>query len=89
MPELIRSVVSRLRIYVNDRRQSPRLRIRLLFTVSLRRATNGNGLNKPKKVLRGHTRDISSNGLALLLPQAHAANAANTRSPACRGKTWR
>jgi hypothetical protein len=71
MPELIRSVVSRLRIYVNDRRQSPRLRIRLLFTVSLRRPTNGNGHNKPKKVLRGHTRDISRSGLALLLPQAH------------------
>lgn len=71
MPELIRSVVSRLRVYVNDRRQSPRLRIRLLFTVSLRRPANGNGLNKREMVLRGHTRDISDCGLALLLPQAH------------------
>jgi hypothetical protein len=71
MPELIRSVVSRMRLYVNDRRQSPRVRVRLLFTLSIRRTTNGNGLNKPKKVLHGHTRDISSNGLALLVPQAH------------------
>jgi hypothetical protein len=71
MPELIRSVVSRMRLYVNDRRQSPRLRVRLLFTVSIRRTTNGNGLNKRKKVLHGHTRDIGSSGLALLVPQAH------------------
>lgn len=71
MPELIRSVVSRVRHYVHDRRQSPRLRVRLLFTVAIRRTTNGNGLNKRKKVLHGHTRDISTNGLALLVPQAH------------------
>jgi hypothetical protein len=71
MPELIRSVVSRMRLYVNDRRQSPRFRVRLLFTISIRRTTNGNGLNKRKKVLHGHTRDISSSGLALLVPQAH------------------
>jgi hypothetical protein len=71
MPELIRSVVSRMRLFVNDRRQSPRLRVRLLFTLSIRRTTNGNGLNKRKKVLHGHTRDISSSGLALLVPQAH------------------
>jgi len=71
MPELIRSVVSRVRLFVHDRRQSPRLRVRLLFTVAIRRTTNGNGLNKRKKVLHGHTRDISSSGLALLVPQAH------------------
>lgn len=60
-----------MRIYVRDRRQSPRLRVRLLFTVSIRRPTNGNGLNKRKKILQGHTRDIGSNGLALLVSQAH------------------
>ena len=70
MPELFRSVVSRMRSYVNDRRQSPRLGVRLLFTVSIRRATNGNGNNR-KKVMHGHTRDISRSGLALLVPQAH------------------
>jgi len=71
MPELIRSVVSRVRLYVHDRRQSARLRVRLLFTVSIRRPTNGNGRNGRKKVLHGHTRDLSRSGLALLVPQAH------------------
>jgi PilZ domain-containing protein len=71
MPELIRSVVSRVRLYVHDRRQSPRLRVRLLFTVSIRRATKDNGLTRRKKVLHGHTKDLSRSGLALLVPQAH------------------
>jgi len=71
MPELLRSVVSRVRIYVRDRRQSPRLRVRLLFTVSMSRKANGNGSARRQKVMKGHTRDISMNGLALNVPQAH------------------
>jgi PilZ domain len=70
MPELIRSVVSRMRLYVKNRRQSPRLRIRLLFSVSVCRSTNGNGSHH-ERVLKGHTRDISVNGLALNVPQVH------------------
>ncbi len=71
MPELLRSVVSRVRIYVRDRRQSPRLRVRLLFTVSMSRKANGNGSARRQKVMKGHTRDISMNGLALNVPQVH------------------
>lgn len=73
MPELIRSVVSRARIYFHDRRQSPRLRARLMFTVSIPRPTNGNGngSSKPTHFLSGHTRDISSSSLALLVPFVH------------------
>jgi hypothetical protein len=71
MPELLRSVVSRVRIYVKDRRQSPRLRLRLLFTVSMSRKENGNGSRRREKILKGHTRDISINGLALNVPQVH------------------
>jgi len=71
MPELLRSVVSRMRIYVRDRRQSPRLRVRLLFTVSMSRKANGNGSARRQKVMKGHTRDISMNGLALNVPQVH------------------
>jgi len=41
MPELVRSVVSRVRVFFNDRRQSPRIRVRAMFTVALRRAANG------------------------------------------------
>lgn len=71
MPELLRSVVSRVRIYVRDRRQSPRLRVRLLFTVSMSRKSNGNGLRRRERILKGHTRDISISGLALNVPQVH------------------
>src|SRR5260370_10933635 len=71
MPELFRSMVSRMRVYVRDRRRSPRLRLRLLFSVSIVRKSNGNGSQRHERVLKGHTRDISMNGLALNVPQIH------------------
>lgn len=71
MPELIRSVVSRARVYFHDRRQAPRLRSRLMFTVSIPRPLDGNGSGKPTHFLSGHTRDISANGLALLVSCVH------------------
>jgi hypothetical protein len=71
MPELIRSVVSRMRIYVKDRRRSPRLRVRLLFSASVCRSKNGNGVQTRERLLKGHTRDIGANGLGLNVPQIH------------------
>ena len=73
MPELVRSVVSRVRVYFKDRRQSPRLRVRLIFSVSIHRAGNGNGHGSSRRAqgVMGHTRDISCDGLALLVPQIH------------------
>ena len=71
MPELIRSVVTRARIFFHDRRQSPRLHVRLMFTVSISRPQNGNGSSRSTHVLNGHTRDICANGLALLVPNVH------------------
>ena len=71
MPELVRSVVSRVRVYFKDRRQSPRLRVRLVFSVGIKREVNGHGSNRPAKTLQGHTRDVSAKGVALLVPQAH------------------
>ncbi len=72
MPELVRSVVSRVRVYFKDRRQSPRLRVRLVFSVGINRETNGNGHHqRSTRTLQGHTRDISAHGLALLVPQVH------------------
>ena len=70
MPELIRSMVSRVRIYISDRRQSPRLRIRLLFSLSISRSARGNGSGR-EHVLKGHTRDISAHGLGLTVSQVH------------------
>jgi hypothetical protein len=71
MPELVRSVVSRFQVYFSDRRQSPRLGVRLLFTVALHRTTKNLMLKKRLQALRGHTKDISVKGLCLLLPQIH------------------
>jgi c-di-GMP-binding flagellar brake protein YcgR len=71
MPELVRSVVSRVRVFFNDRRQSPRLRVRLVFGVGIKPQVNGSGSNRRAKTLQGHTRDISAKGMALLVPQAH------------------
>ncbi|HYW74918.1 MAG TPA: PilZ domain-containing protein [Pyrinomonadaceae bacterium] len=71
MPELVRSVVSRFQVFFEDRRQSPRLPVRLLFTVALHRTTKGLMLRKRLQVLRGHTKDISVKGVCLLVPQIH------------------
>jgi hypothetical protein len=71
MPELIRSVVSRMRIYVKDRRRSPRLPVRLLFSASVCRSSNGNGMRARERTLKGHTRDIGANGLGLNVPHIH------------------
>jgi len=71
MPELVRSVVSRFQVYFNDRRQSPRLPVRLQFAVALHRTTRGLSLRRRLQSLKGHTRDISIKGLAMLLPQIH------------------
>jgi c-di-GMP-binding flagellar brake protein YcgR len=71
MPELVRSVVSRVRVFFNDRRQSPRLRVRLMFTVAIRRAANGKATRRQTPTLKGHTRDISERGIGMLVPQVH------------------
>jgi len=70
MPELVRSVVSRVRVFFNDRRQSPRLRARVMFTVGIRRAVSGKPARKTP-TLKGHTRDLSERGIGLLVPQVH------------------
>jgi len=71
MPELIRSIVSRVRVYFKDRRQSPRLRTSLPITISLCRKSNGNGPQHRTRPLKGYTRDLSLTGLALLVPKVH------------------
>ena len=64
MPELLRDIASRLRQFVGNRRYAPRYLTRLPVAVSLLDA-------RPRAypaALEGHTRDISSCGLALVLP---------------------
>ena len=71
MPELVRSVVSRFQVFFNDRRQLPRLRVRLQFTVAVHRTTKGLSFRRRPQFLKGHTRDICVTGLAMLVPQVH------------------
>jgi hypothetical protein len=68
MSELARSLVSQLRRFVGDRRHSKRQKARLAFTLSLTGpAIKPNGTRQPP-VLKGHTLDVSINGIALIVP---------------------
>ena len=64
MPERLRDIASRLRAFLGSRRHAPRRLARLRVSVSLLDT-------KPRAssaALEGHTRDVSANGLALILP---------------------
>jgi len=68
MSELPRRIVSRLRRFIGNRRRHKRVRTRLSFTLSLsdqRVSTNG---SRRLPSLDGHTLDVSTTGLALIVP---------------------
>ncbi|HET6976242.1 MAG TPA: PilZ domain-containing protein [Pyrinomonadaceae bacterium] len=68
MSELPRRIVSRLRRFVGNRRHSKRVRARLSFTLSLsdpRVSSNG---HRRLPSLEGYTLDVSTTGLALVVP---------------------
>jgi len=71
MPELFRSLASRLRAYVGDRRHTDRHRARLTISVSLIQKTRKLNGARPEAALLGETRDLSSDGLALIVPAIH------------------
>ena len=64
MPERLRSIASRLRQFVADRRRAPRYKVRLPVLVSLLDAAS----NAQPANASGHTRDVSEDGLAVMLP---------------------
>jgi hypothetical protein len=68
MAELTRTIVSRLRQYVGDRRHSKRRDVRLRFCLSLISAAKP--LNGTRRVssIEGHTLDLGERGLALVVP---------------------
>ena len=68
MSELARSLVSQLRRFLGDRRHGKRQRAQLAFTLSL--ASPSNNLNGARKSasLKGHTLDVSIDGVALIVP---------------------
>jgi hypothetical protein len=75
MPELIRSIAARFREYLGNRRRSPRYKLRLSVRVtpasSAKPATRASA--EPDSVY-GYTRDVSSSGLALILPSIRINN---------------
>lgn len=74
MPELLRSIVNRLRGHVGNRRAPPRcaaqLEAELVLSVSSGEAGNRANAAAPLR-LAGHTRDISLSGLSLVVPSIH------------------
>jgi len=66
--ELARSIVSRLRQYVGDRRHAKRQKIRLVFTLSI--VSQAKSLDGATRIdsLEGHTLDVSPTGMALIIP---------------------
>jgi hypothetical protein len=68
MSELPRRIVSRLRRFIGNRRHCKRVRTRLSFTLSLSDPrVSPNGARRLPN-LEGHTLDVSSTGLALIVP---------------------
>jgi hypothetical protein len=69
MAEFTRTIVSRLRQFVGDRRHSKRQRARLNLSLSLISVTKS--LNGARRInwMDGHTMDLSSNGMALVVPR--------------------
>ena len=67
MSEFLRTLVGRLREYAGDRR-APRRRVRLPFTLSLYDPGKKANGRRPLPSLNGFTQDISSTGLALIVP---------------------
>jgi PilZ domain-containing protein len=68
MSELPRRIVSHLRRFIGNRRAHKRVRARLNFTLSLsdpRVSSNG---SRRLPTLDGHTLDISTTGVALIVP---------------------
>jgi hypothetical protein len=67
MAEFARTVVSRLRKFVGDRREVTRHRVRLALSISIASPKNLKGSSRTMS-MAGHTFDLSANGIALIVP---------------------
>ncbi|HKS30149.1 MAG TPA: PilZ domain-containing protein [Pyrinomonadaceae bacterium] len=75
MAELIRSIASRFREYLGNRRRAPRRKLRLSVRVSpVKAARPARVSTADGDALYGYTRDISASGLALILPSIRINN---------------
>ena len=68
MSELPRRIVSSLRRFIGNRRHSKRVHARLPCTISLSDSRLGSNGYRRIPTLNGHTLDVSSTGLALVVP---------------------
>ena len=74
MPELIRSIAARFREYLGNRRRAPRYSVRLSVSVAPVQAAKPTRASAERDALYGYTRDVSSTGLALILPTIRINN---------------
>lgn len=68
MPELMRSIVARMRVYVGNRRRARRYRRSVPFNVSLFDPKLSREQLEHAPYLEGATSDLSSSGLGLIVP---------------------
>src|SRR5688572_27971174 len=68
MSELPRRIVSSLRRFIGNRRHCRRVRARLTFIISLSDSRVSSNGSRRLPTLQGHKLDISSTGLALIVP---------------------
>ena len=74
MPELLRSLITRLRGAMGDRRRARRYHVRLRVSVSLLDVKLAAESAIPRRLpqVEGYTRDLSETGLALVVPTIRA-----------------
>jgi hypothetical protein len=68
MSELPRRMVSQLRRFIGNRRRAKRAEARLPFTLSLEDSRGSSNGYRRLPPLKGHTLDLSTSGLALVVP---------------------
>jgi PilZ domain len=68
MAEFARTLVSRLRKFVSDRRAAKRQRVRLAFSLSIFSPAKSLKGSRRTISMEGHTLDLSANGMALIVP---------------------
>ena len=66
--EFARSIVSRFRQYVGDRRRAHRLKLRLEFQIFVAGPAKSPNGSRQTRTLPGHTMAISPRGLSLIVP---------------------
>ena len=68
MPERLRSLAARLKEYVGNRRHARRFTVRLTVRISLLEINHGKIITLKTSPVAGVTRDVSSDGLGLIVP---------------------